>query len=227
MEVGPEGGQAALQSWGPPAQPAAQAQGAMSLGRYVSALKRYKWLIAIMTLVGVAGGVVATKFITPTYQVDTTIVIGESPDPKGPVRPQVTLREEAWRELLLSFAILDPVARQAVAPAQDASRAISSFIAPTAPQNRPDCIAAVVEVPSAAGGSSPLEAAIGRESIDRYEAAMERLRPADREAIVARLELQQSYEEVAIALGKRNADAARMAVKRALARLAEEMSDGR
>src|SRR5678815_1350214 len=76
MEVGPEGGQAALQSWGPPAQPAAQAQGAMSLGRYVSALKRYKWLIAIMTLVGVAGGVVATKFITPTYQVDTTIVIG-------------------------------------------------------------------------------------------------------------------------------------------------------
>ena len=81
MEVGPEGGQAALQSWGPPAQPAAQAQGAMSLGRYVSALKRYKWLIAIMTLVGVAGGVVATKFITPTYQVDTTIVIGV--DPKG------------------------------------------------------------------------------------------------------------------------------------------------
>jgi RNA polymerase sigma-70 factor (ECF subfamily) len=79
----------------------------------------------------------------------------------------------------------------------------------------------------AAGGSSPLEAAIGRESIDRYEAAMERLRPADREAIVARLELQQSYDEVAIALGKRNADAARMAVKRALGRLAEEMSHGR
>jgi RNA polymerase sigma-70 factor (ECF subfamily) len=76
-------------------------------------------------------------------------------------------------------------------------------------------------------GSSPLEAAIGRESIDRYEAAMERLRPSDREAIVARLELQQSYEEVAVALGKRNADAARMAVKRALARLVEEMSDGR
>jgi DNA-directed RNA polymerase specialized sigma24 family protein len=56
---------------------------------------------------------------------------------------------------------------------------------------------------------------------------MERLRPADREAIVARLELQQSYEEVAIALGKRNADAARMAVKRAIGRLVEEMSDGR
>lgn len=84
----------------------------MNLGRYVSALRRYKWLIAIMTLLGIAGGIIATRFITPSYQVDTTIVIGESPDPKGPVAPQATMREEAWRELLLSFAILDPVARQ-------------------------------------------------------------------------------------------------------------------
>lgn len=73
-------------------------------------------------------------------------------------------------------------------------------------------------------GASPLEAAIGREGIERYEAAMERLRPSDREAIVARLELQQSYEEVAVALGKPNANAARVAVKRALARLVEQMS---
>jgi RNA polymerase sigma-70 factor (ECF subfamily) len=70
---------------------------------------------------------------------------------------------------------------------------------------------------------SPLEHAIGREGIDRYEAALQRLRPSDREAIVARFELQQSYEEVAAALGKSNADAARVAVTRALARLVEEM----
>src|SRR5678816_106151 len=112
VDIAPDGGPGAMQSWGPPAPPAAPAAGAMNLGRYVSALRRYKWLIAIMTLVGVVGGVAATRFIKPTYQVDTTIVIGESPDPKGPVRPQATMREEAWRELLLSFAILDPVARQ-------------------------------------------------------------------------------------------------------------------
>jgi RNA polymerase sigma factor (sigma-70 family) len=63
---------------------------------------------------------------------------------------------------------------------------------------------------------SPLEQAIGREGFERYEAALERLRPADREAIIARLELQQSYEEVAIALGKPTTDAARMAVSRAV-----------
>ena len=71
---------------------------------------------------------------------------------------------------------------------------------------------------------SPLEEAIGREGVERYEAALNELRPADREAIIARIELQQSYEEVAIALGKPSADAARMAVTRALKALVLVMS---
>ena len=70
---------------------------------------------------------------------------------------------------------------------------------------------------------SPLEHAIGREGMERYEAALQKLRPKDREAIVARMELQQSYEEIAVALGKTNANAARVAVTRAIARLIEQM----
>jgi RNA polymerase sigma-70 factor (ECF subfamily) len=70
---------------------------------------------------------------------------------------------------------------------------------------------------------SPLEHAIGREGLERYEEALQKLRPADREAIVARMELQQSYDEVAVALGKPNANAARVAVMRALAKLVDEM----
>jgi RNA polymerase sigma-70 factor (ECF subfamily) len=73
------------------------------------------------------------------------------------------------------------------------------------------------------GSPSPLEEAIGQEGRARYEAALDALRPADREAIVARLELQQSYEEVALTLGKPSADAARMAVTRAVKALATEM----
>jgi RNA polymerase sigma factor (sigma-70 family) len=72
-------------------------------------------------------------------------------------------------------------------------------------------------------GPSPLEEVIGREGIERYEAGLRALRPADREAIIARLELQQSYEEVAIALGKPSPDAARMAVKRAIKALIAAM----
>jgi RNA polymerase sigma factor (sigma-70 family) len=72
-------------------------------------------------------------------------------------------------------------------------------------------------------GPSPLERAIGRERLDRYDAALAKLRPMEREAIVARLELQQSYEEVALALGKPSADAARMLVARAVKNLIKAM----
>ena len=56
------------------------------------------------------------------------------------------------------------------------------------------------------------------------KAALRRLAPADRQAIVARIELQQSYEEVAIALDLPDTDAARAAVTAALARLIEAMA---
>jgi len=72
--------------------------------------------------------------------------------------------------------------------------------------------------------ASPLDQAIGHEAVDRYEAALTRLRPEEREAIVARVEMDGTYEQVAQALGKPSPDAARMAVSRALLRLAEEMT---
>ncbi len=74
---------------------------------------------------------------------------------------------------------------------------------------------------------SPLEQAIGREGFERYETALLRLRASDREAIIARLELQQSYEEVAIALQKPSANAARVAVARAVKALIELMAEER
>lgn len=72
-------------------------------------------------------------------------------------------------------------------------------------------------------GISPLEQAIGREAVERYETALQGLRLDDQAAIVARVEMGCSYQEVASALGKPSANAARMAVERALARLATAM----
>lgn len=71
--------------------------------------------------------------------------------------------------------------------------------------------------------ASPLDVAIGRQGVERYEAAMQRLRPADREAIIGRIELQHDYQTLAAILGKPNANAARVAVTRALGRLIEQM----
>jgi RNA polymerase sigma-70 factor (ECF subfamily) len=74
--------------------------------------------------------------------------------------------------------------------------------------------------------ASPVEEAIGREAVDRYESALTRLRPEEREAIIARVEMGYSYEELAEALGRPSPDAARKAAERALVRLAEEMKRG-
>ena len=81
-----------------------------------------------------------------------------------------------------------------------------------------------IEENAANRDASPLEEAIGHEAVERYEAALARLRPEDREAIVARVELDLNYDEAAQALGKPSAGAARVAISRALVRLAQEMS---
>jgi len=73
------------------------------------------------------------------------------------------------------------------------------------------------------GDDSPLEQAIGREAVENYERALQRLKPEEREAIVARVELGYSYEELAEVLAKPSLDAARKSAQRALLRLAEEM----
>lgn len=70
---------------------------------------------------------------------------------------------------------------------------------------------------------SPLDVAIGRDDRRRYEAALKRLRPMDRRAIVASIELGYTYEQLALVLDKPSGPAARLAVRRALLRLGDEM----
>jgi RNA polymerase sigma-70 factor, ECF subfamily len=70
---------------------------------------------------------------------------------------------------------------------------------------------------------SPLELAVGQQTLRRYESALQRLRESDRELIVARVELGLDYDEIADLLGRPSMSAARVAVSRALLRLATEM----
>ena len=60
--------------------------------------------------------------------------------------------------------------------------------------------------------------------LDRYEDALQRLKPSYREAIIARIELRLSWVETQVALGKPSIPATQMTVSRALVRLAREMS---
>lgn len=76
-------------------------------------------------------------------------------------------------------------------------------------------------------GPSPEDEAIASELLDRYDAALNRLKPAQREAIIARIELRLPWPEVMAALNKPSIPATQMAVSRALVRLAREMSNDR
>jgi RNA polymerase sigma-70 factor (ECF subfamily) len=73
---------------------------------------------------------------------------------------------------------------------------------------------------------SPLEQVVGREMLERYEAGLGRLSDSDREAIIARVELDLGYDEIAEMIGSASGHAARMKVSRALVKLAKEMGHG-
>jgi RNA polymerase sigma-70 factor, ECF subfamily len=72
---------------------------------------------------------------------------------------------------------------------------------------------------------SPLDRLLDTETRARYESALRRLRPGDQELIVGRLELEYSYDQLAAATGRRSVDAVRIALRRAVLRLAEGMQD--
>jgi RNA polymerase sigma-70 factor (ECF subfamily) len=74
-----------------------------------------------------------------------------------------------------------------------------------------------------AAAPSPLEDLIGAEALESYENALASLRDEERQAVVLRVEFGLDYEEIAAQLAKPSAAAARMAVTRAIARLADEM----
>ncbi|MEO8277638.1 MAG: hypothetical protein ABI639_15605 [Thermoanaerobaculia bacterium] len=72
-------------------------------------------------------------------------------------------------------------------------------------------------------GSSPLDEVIETEEALRYRAALLSLTEADRDLLVARVELGFRYEDLARVLGHPSAAAAREAARRAGLRLARAM----
>jgi RNA polymerase sigma-70 factor (ECF subfamily) len=72
--------------------------------------------------------------------------------------------------------------------------------------------------------ASPLDKALDREKVELYEEALQQLKPRDAEVILLRMEQQAGYDEIAVHMGLPTANAARVAVRRSLFRLANEMS---
>jgi capsular exopolysaccharide synthesis family protein len=83
--------------------------------RAIAAIRRYKFVVIGVALLGIAGGVAATRLVTPQYEVNAKIWIqSETPigDKSGPIRPAELLNASAWVELLKSYRVSDAVVRK-------------------------------------------------------------------------------------------------------------------
>src|SRR5258706_1071366 len=84
------------------------------LARIYAALKRYKWIIVLMTTVGSGLGFLATRLLKPMYEVRGTLffeAVSDNPN-AGPVNNGGLLSAGQWVELLTTFSILDPGVRE-------------------------------------------------------------------------------------------------------------------
>ena len=73
--------------------------------------------------------------------------------------------------------------------------------------------------------SPALAQCVGAGNLRRYESALETLSVEYQQAIVARIELGFSYSQIAVCIGKSNAEDARATVCQAILHLAQRMSD--
>ena len=72
---------------------------------------------------------------------------------------------------------------------------------------------------------SPLEQTVKAEAVSRYHLALATLSPRDRSLVVARIEAEWTHDEIARHFTMPTADAARMAVSRALRRLLDSVQE--
>jgi capsular exopolysaccharide synthesis family protein len=93
--------------------PQAEGQG-LDIRRYVAAVFRYRWLVLAVLVLGTGAGVVATRFVKPTYVTEATILVPErvQGNQAGPIQPDVLFQTFGWVELIkTSYIVLDDVVR--------------------------------------------------------------------------------------------------------------------
>jgi len=92
-----------------------QSDEALDWRRYVQAVRRYRWLILVLAVLGLGGGMVASRFLPPRYEVQATLWIQTEPraagSNRGPIGGEQLLPPAASVDLLKSFVVLDDVVR--------------------------------------------------------------------------------------------------------------------
>src|SRR2546429_9920099 len=86
---------------------------ALPITRLVAAVLRYKWLVLALSGIGIAGSIVATRFIDPEYIANATIYIAPQANNRhGPIRYAEVLAGDNWVPPVRTFAAADPRVRK-------------------------------------------------------------------------------------------------------------------
>ena len=83
--------------------------------RAIAAVRRYKWLMLAVFALSTVCGAIATRLVTPQYDVRASIMItSDSPmeSRTGPIRSTGLLSADDWNNLLKSFVVTDAVVRK-------------------------------------------------------------------------------------------------------------------
>ncbi|MGH7620416.1 MAG: polysaccharide biosynthesis tyrosine autokinase, partial [Gemmatimonadaceae bacterium] len=103
-----------LQAW-QEQRPPGPSLGRSPIERPVAALRRYKWLMLAVVVIAAAGGVAATRFVAPQFEVRASVMLttdNGAAQRDGPIRSPGLLNPDDWGQLLRSFTISDAVVRQ-------------------------------------------------------------------------------------------------------------------
>lgn len=117
-------------AWGPQG-PVAPPSSSLSeqLGRFASAIRRYKWLILAVLAVGSSAGFALTRLVSPTYTVQGSIIIRKTSAGTGPVSaPGLINDPSSWVDLTRSYVVLDQVVQRLGLYVRSANPADSSLV---------------------------------------------------------------------------------------------------
>jgi polysaccharide biosynthesis transport protein len=89
--------------------PEATEGGGVQWGRYISALRRYRWFMLMVVLLGTGIGVGITRFIDPEYVARSTLLVTSPSGRNGPITSNQVLGGGASVDLLRSFAVIDSI----------------------------------------------------------------------------------------------------------------------
>jgi polysaccharide biosynthesis transport protein len=86
--------------------------GRPQLQRYVAAVRRFKWPILALVIVGTAAGILWGRHAPQTYMAEVTFYFsGSDAAMQGPTQAAELLQKDAWVSLVRSFSVLDAVVR--------------------------------------------------------------------------------------------------------------------